>query len=578
MSSPTILFLLVAVSLLIYFKYNRPRRVGLNYPPGPRKLPFVGNLLQLPKERQWIKFREWATEYGPIFHLEAGPDHIVVLNTPEATEDLLVKRNRIFTDRMSPHVAADIVSAGQRMLFLPGASTAYKSMRKALAAELGPAPSKHYRRHQDLESRVFLYDFLRHGNKTDMLMKGKSRDKDALHDPDYVEQHWFSLVRRFSTSVVLMVMYGERVHKIKDNKTLYDLYEVVDNITHIAVPGAFMADVFTCMQKLPNILAPWRLKAQKMHERELDLYGGFLTKIRADQRAGINRPECFVGKYLKARDIAVPNELATSGRGITPNGWLRDMLLAYSAGTILEAGSDTTTSAIISFFLFMLWHPEVMQKAREEIDRVVGPDRLPTFEDEEKLPYIVAIVKEVIRCRPPTPLGIPHRSIEDTVYNGYLIPKGSLVFGNVWALHLDPARFHSPTEFIPDRWLSGSDEKDFSIRWGGSGPKQTRDHYVFGWGRRFCLGMHIAEASLFIAVARIIWGLDIHAPADPLTGKSLLLDPWDEENYTAGFVTNAVPFNVTFKPRSMRHMEVLQHAFEDAQDQWEILGLSKDER
>ncbi|KAL0058160.1 hypothetical protein AAF712_015167 [Marasmius tenuissimus] len=571
---PGALAVLVAVLIVTYATY-RTRTRSFKYPPGPRRLPLIGNLLQLPSRRQWVKFREWALEYGPIYYLKAGPVDIFVLNTPEAAEDLLVKHNRIFGDRMAPHVAHDIVSAGQRMVFLPGESPEYKTIRKVLGTELGPAPSKGHRRIQELESRVVLYDLLSHGNKTAELMGEKLHARGSLHDTEFLEKHWFSLVRRFSTSIVLQVMYGERVHKIKENEALHDLYEVVDKFTDIMLPGSFLADTFTFLQKLPDFLSPWRLEAQRMHRRyeELSLYGGFLDRIRAEHNAGTSHQECFVGKYLEDRG-SKQREQATAGCGLTPDGgWLRDTLLAYTAGTILEAGSDTTTSTITSFLLFMLRNPNVVQKAQEEIDRVVGRDRLPTFDDEQNLPYVVAIVKEVMRCRPAIPVGIPHRSTEDIIYNGYLIPKGSVVFGNIWAIHLDPDRFENPKEFNPDRWL-----KDSQIRWGSSGSLQARDNYAFGWGRRFCLGSSVAEASLFIIVAQILWGLDLQGPKNPSTGEVQSLDPWDEENFTTGAVMNAVPFNVSFQPRSEHHREVIEHGFNDAQEQWEMLGLKRDER
>jgi cytochrome P450 len=112
-----------------------------------------------------------------------------------------------------------------------------------------------------------------------------------------------------------------------------------------------------------------------------------------------------------------------------------------------------------SFILFMISHPNIEKKVREEIDRVVGSERMPVFEDEPNLPYLVACIKEPLRRRPPTtmgkwvstfidtlgsdllPLGIPHSSDEDDVYEGYFIPKGSTVIGNVWAIHMDPRHY-----------------------------------------------------------------------------------------------------------------------------------------
>lgn len=76
--------------------------------------------------------------------------------------------------------------------------------------------------------------------------------------------------------------------------------------------------------------------------------------------------------------------------------------------------------------------PEVQKKAQQEIDRVVGPDRLPTMADRASLPYIEAVVKEVLRWHPVAPMALPHMSTEDDVFEGYLISKGSMLFANVW--------------------------------------------------------------------------------------------------------------------------------------------------
>ncbi|KAI3600344.1 cytochrome p450 [Moniliophthora roreri] len=533
--------------------------------PFAMSLPVIGSLLQLPTSHQWIKFQEWAEQYGPIFHLKAGPEHIIVLNTPELADEFLVKHGRVFSDRRWPHVAADIVSAGQRQLFLPASTVEFKAVRKANHSEMGPTPVRQYRRYQDLESRVLLHDFIEHGYESAKMMAEGSGHHS---DPDFMDRHWFSLARRYANSVVMIAMYGERVHAVQGNESLSTVYEIMENITTISLPGSFLADTFTFLQYLPDVLAPWRAKAIKMHQKEIDLYGGFLKRIEADHKAGINRADCFVGKYLKAREASTDE--VVSGGGVSPSGWIRDLLLAYVGGSAIEAGSDTTASSIMLFILFMLWYPEVLKKAREEVDRVVGSDRLPTFEDEEQLPYVMACIKELLRCRPPTPLGVPHRSSEDTFYNGYFIPKGTLVFGNVWAMQMDPVRFPNPREFIPERWFTRStyEKTSGSMKWANNGP--DRDNYTFGWGQRFCQGMHLAEASMFITISRIIWGLDFECSAPP--------DPWDEKNHFGGFITNPLPFSAAFKARLPRHAEVIRRSYEDAQDQWEMLGLQRDVR
>ncbi|KAF8805763.1 cytochrome P450, partial [Phlegmacium glaucopus] len=116
------------------------------------------------------------------------------------------------------------------------------------------------------------------------------------------------------------------------------------------------------------------------------------------------------------------------------------------AGTILEAGSDTTATVMQSFVLFMLSHPPVLECVRAEIDAAVGAvdgsDRcMPEFEDEEKCPYFMACIKETLCRRPPTIMGIPHLADEDDEYQGMFIPKGSTIIGNVWAIHMDPTTY-----------------------------------------------------------------------------------------------------------------------------------------
>ena len=134
----------------------------------------------------------------------------------------------------------------------------------------------------------------------------------------------------------------------------------------------------------------------------MELWGTLLSQEQSVTHVG-TPCEGFVSAYLRSRADAGLEDIP--GRGVTEGGWMRDEFLAYTAATILEAGSDTTASALHSFVLLMLSHPHVMAKARDEIDKVVGDGRMPSFDDEPKLPYIVACVKETLRRRPAIIMG-----------------------------------------------------------------------------------------------------------------------------------------------------------------------------
>ncbi|KAF8625938.1 hypothetical protein AX17_006664 [Amanita inopinata Kibby_2008] len=527
-SAEVLVFLLTAVFITLYHREQKQKATSAcKLPPGPPKLPFFGNLFQVPVLRPYPKFREWAKEYGPIFHLRMGPQDVIVLNTADAADELFVHRSKSFSSRTPPHVAHDIVSAGQRLVFLPYGKE-WKAARKSLHSSIGPGPSRKIRTCQELESRVLLYDILQHGEKG-------WRPLAPGPNGEVPEDHWFSLVRRYATSIVMTVCYGRRANTIIRNRYLHKIYAVLANIVIVGQPGNYLADVFPILRQLPDWLSSWRTEGRKMHCWEMELWGGLLDELRDDLNKGVEN-NSYIGGYLRQRVEA--GKADAPGCGITEDGWLRDTLLAYTAGTVLEAGSDTTASTIQSFILFMLSHPHVLEKVRAEVDAVVGSDRMPQFEDEPNLPYMVAAIKETLRKRPPTVMGIPHKADEDSIYDGYKIPKGSTVIGNVWAIHMDPTRYPNPTAYQPERWYTPGKP----TRW-GSGPELdqplTMGHssYVFGWGRRFCQGSHIAEASLFISLSRLIWGVEFEAPKDPKTGVPQIPDVGDEEGtFSDGFV------------------------------------------
>ena len=128
-----------------------------------------------------------------------------------------------------------------------------------------------------------------------------------------------------------------------------------------------------------------------------------------------------------------------------------------------------------AFFLAMILNPKVMKKAQDELDQVVGKGELPKFSDKDNLPYIGALLKEVLRWNPPSPISIPTRSMQDDVYRGYLIPAGATVIQNVWAIFRDPNIYPDPETFNPDRFL-----KDGKINPLVFDPEER----AFGAGRR----------------------------------------------------------------------------------------------
>ncbi|KAH6891645.1 cytochrome P450 [Coprinopsis sp. MPI-PUGE-AT-0042] len=162
------------------------------------------------------------------------------------------------------------------------------------------------------------------------------------------------------------------------------------------------------------------------------------------------------------------------------------------------AGADTTVSTALSVMLALTMHPDIQRKAQEQIDSVVGQERLPTFSDFEKLPYLQAVIKEAGRWHAVVPLALPHVSTEEDIYEGMRIPAGTMVMPNGWAVMHDPKNFDDPFEFKPERYLKSNGQIDSAVL----------DHHStsFGYGRRVCPGRYLSDDTLTSMTAAFLLG------------------------------------------------------------------------
>ena len=221
--------------------------------------------------------------------------------------------------------------------------------------------------------------------------------------------------------------------------------------------------------------------------------------------------------------------------------------LSGLTGNLFGAGADTSSSTLVTFVLACCAFPDAMKKAQAEIDRVVGPNRSPHWDDSPSLPYINAFVKEVLRWRSVAIIGgQPHSPTQDDNYKGWLIPAGTWVQGNVWAIHHHEREFPDPDRFYPDRYL---DDNDHQRPFPGD-----RGYMTFGWGRRVCSGQALAEQGTWITVARLLWGFNIRKARDQRTGKEIDVDIFA---FTNGLNMRPQPFQCEIVPRTEEIKEAI---------------------
>ncbi|KAJ5113209.1 hypothetical protein N7456_001743 [Penicillium angulare] len=226
-------------------------------------------------------------------------------------------------------------------------------------------------------------------------------------------------------------------------------------------------------------------------------------------------------------------------------GSKEETILKWSAGSMYAGGSDTTVSSISCFFLAMALFPEVQHKAQEEIDSVIGDDQLPQSEDRKPLPYIDAVVKEVLRWHPVLPVNVPHVSTQDDVCEGFFIPKGSWVMANIWGITHDPSNYDEPMSFKPERFLD-SESVD------GHSPAPDPHRLVFGFGRRACPGRILTDENIFLTVAQCLAVFNISKPVE--NGKVQKITA----AFTSGLISHPMSYKLSILPRSENHRSLVE--------------------
>ncbi|KDQ25622.1 hypothetical protein PLEOSDRAFT_1078104 [Pleurotus ostreatus PC15] len=487
-----IIILALVGGLFVYRKRSSKKRPPL--PPGPPADPLIGHLRVMPIDNHELVFLEWSKLYGDVMHLKVLSHNIIVLNSVEAATDLLEKRSALYSDRPNMTVYVEI-GWDPILVFLPYGSR-FRKHRQLLHSHFGQRAISKFQPIQ-LQNVLILAQGLMDNTK------------------DY--QH---LLGRYTTAIVMRIAYGHQIVS-DDDEFVQIAHDSGYTLNNAGPPGGTAVDLFPILMNFPS----WFPGTH---------YASFAREWRWAVKKLCNRPYEYV-KQRMAEGTAEPSFLleqleATSGKKLTDDE-VED--IKGCAGVIFVAGGETTWSSLETFFLAVLRHPEVQKKGQEEIDRVIGPDRLPTFEDFDSLPYVECVAQEILRAHEHS--GVPHRSTEDDIYKGMFIPKGSIIFANIMGMSMDESVYAEPTRFNPDRYLPKSH--------GGNGEPHL--DAAFGFGRRICPGRHLAVASIWIAVATIFATVDINRVKD-VDGNEIT----PELEFETGITSRPKRFQCKTSPRS----------------------------
>ncbi|KAI1502980.1 putative cytochrome P450 [Biscogniauxia marginata] len=513
----------VLISCLFGFLFWKILLIGQrpkDFPPGPPTVPILGNIHLIPKHNVHLQFQKWAQEYGPVYSLILGSKVMIVLSSDRAIKDLLDKRSAIYSDRMDLYVGQTLASGGLRILMMRYGQT-WRTIRRIMHNLLNIHAARSFEPYQVLENQQMIYDI--------------------LNEPQNFTQH----VRRYANSLTTTVTFGYRVPTYEDPH-FQELFKVFGDFVLLAQTGtAALLDYMPALRILPAWILPQKRRAKAHHRPEKTLYRYHWDKAKANSMSSTSPNPCFtVGLIQEQRKHGFDDDFAS-----------------YITGTLLEAGSDTTANTLLGFLCAMLVFPEVQQRAKAELDQVVGANRMPLLEDEPHLQYIRGCVKESLRWMPTTILGaIPHALTQDDDYMGFKLPKGAGVLNNVYTIHNDDSRYPHPRQFDPERF---KDDKQSVFDAAVNPDVSKRDHFTFGAGRRICPGMHVAERSLFLAISRLLWAFDFKRPVDD-DGNEIVPD---SSQVTQGFVCAPLPFKAVITARDERRAEIVRNGWKIAQQE-----------
>ncbi|KAJ3995887.1 cytochrome P450 [Lentinula boryana] len=520
-----ILISTLTLGILVLWTYrNRGSRKNLPLPPGPKKLPLLGNSLDMPSTFHWITFSKWGDQFNSdILHLKvAGVDYII-LNSYEAITDLLDKRSSIYSSR--PHVTMLQDLWDRDLLLLP-----YGEDFKA-----------HRRLFQQGEYRESSGRTLNPG--ADLL----------LETPD----EWLAHIKHMTSTVILAVAYGIHVQP-KNDPNIAAAEEMIKVLNIAGIPGAFLVDVFPILKYIPYWFpgASFQRKAREWNGILSATITPPFMKVKQEMANGIAE-DSFSLRCLQNTKNPDPRPDRLSKE---------EEVIKETVGTMYEGGADTGNTALRTFLVAMMCFPHVQLEAQEELDRVVGKGRLPDYEDlddKDSLPYLHAVIFECMRWQPIVPLAFPHQVDSDDTYKGYFIPKGATVMPNVWAILQDEKTYGpNANTFEPKRWLSRTSNRQGEGEvWKINPEKRDPTTVAFGFGRRVCPGKHMALSSLRISVASLLHSFNITSPVVDPHRESVSVMPNIE--YISGVLNYPAPFQCTIKPRSEQHVTVVQHALLD---------------
>ncbi|XP_026548598.1 cytochrome P450 2G1-like [Notechis scutatus] len=492
LASALSLFLVAYLSCLVLLFVRRKSSARSRLPPGPPPLPLVGNCLQIQAFQTLASLLKLREKYGPVFTVYFGNRPIVVLCGYEAVKEALIDKAEEFSGRKTnPTLQRTFQEHG--LAFAEGER--WKQLRRfSLSVLRNFGMGK-----KSIEERI--------QEEAQFLLEEFRRTREKPFSPIF-------LLSCCVSNIICSIIFGNRFD-YKDEEFLGLMKMMNDSFRQMSTSWSQFYDTYANLlrffpgphTKIYDILEDIRLFIAKRVKK---------NKETLDPNAPRDYIDCFLIQMEKEKD--------------NPDSEFNQKNLELTTLNLFFAGTETVSSTLRYGFLLLMKYPEVQAKMHEEIDRVIGQNRIPSIKDRSQMPYVDAVIHEVQRFSDLVPMNVAHAVTRDTEFRGYLIPKGTEVFPLLSTVLHDGTKFQSPEGFHPENFL---DE---------NGRLKQNDAFVpFSAGKRICLGEALARMELFLFFTTILQRFRLKPLVDP---KDINVTPQE-----FGFITIPPLFELSVVPR-----------------------------
>ncbi|KAK6933515.1 Cytochrome P450 [Dillenia turbinata] len=451
------------LSGLIFLLTRKTKSKALRLPPGPPGWPVVGNLFQV--ARSGKPFFEYVAEllpkYGPIFTLRMGTRTLIIISNAELVHEALVVKGQVFASRPRENPTRAVYSCDKFTVNSAVYGPVWRSLRRNMV--------------QGMLSSARLREF---HNVRSMAM-------DKLIDKLRAEaQSNNGVVRvlknaRFAVFCILLSMcFGVEM----DEKTVEMIDQLMKKVLTVLDPR-----IDDYLPILSPFFSKQRKIAREVRKEQIETLVPFIEKRRSILKNLESEPNAATFSYLDTLF-----DLKVEGRKTTPT----HPEIVTLCSEFINGGTDTTGTAIEWAIARLIENPEIQQRLFEEIKNTVG-ERKVDDKDLDKMPYLNAVTKELLRKHPPTYFSLTHAVMEPAKLGGYDIPTDANLDIYLPPISEDPKVWSQPEKFDPDRFMSGREDADIT---GVSGVKMI----PFGVGRRICPGLSMATIHVNLMLARMV--------------------------------------------------------------------------